>query len=514
MKYINKEMHLDVNDFDFGDFSNTFQIKVSGWKKIFTYFKLDYNENDDAQTNFNKLKPKLKQITGSRIYKFSGSKSIDPFYNTDFGESSLLTLLKVLSVIKEDVDTIYTDTGNYYENAIRSSLNQTWKIQSENTFSLKPENTNYMQPCYVNGQLVKADLPVNTVVPTGNIFNLKPAKINYENNVYDIDLSIFGGMPDGYPTFMQESSTNFYHPFDLVEIKTKTFYKFKNNVSQDEFGEYNYDPITQPAIRTYEFVYNPNNELVECNFISQRSIDDFNLLDEKTRFLKQKFANGFSSKRVEITGVFPVMELGEDGLPLYVPSKASKQFKTIDDKLVFKINDPGYYCQAALYALFTWLNKQIPTLDENNTPIYYISNNDLAQLKVLFAMGILKPERYVKFDENGALQLGTLNDGKHTRAISTKEKEMLLSVDEVYTELYKASDLKLLNKASRYSSNHHLENGYLNLITLLAECSDRYLSFFKDHKGFELKDSNDKKTANMLKRYFVTLNNKKTKNNI
>lgn len=499
MKYINKEMNLDKDDFDFGDFDNKFKITEQGWAKIFKYYGLEYTTNKEEA--FNRLKPHLKQITGSRLYVFSGSSEVGNFTINNFTDSSLLTILKILGVIKESGSSIYTDTGVYYENAIRSYVGNKNDVLTWNTFSLKdePEKLNKV---LVNNEEITPDNPIRTVTPTGNIFNLPNAIINFDGHAYHIDLSIFGGMPDGYPVFAQNNLDK--KNFDLIEVKTKSFSKFESEVSIDELGSYDYNAVVAPMVRVYEFVYDDNKKLINATFIKQRPVtEEIEQENSANNFTSTVYKNGYKTQRVEISGMFPVLKL-ENNQPIFSQSKYNKQFKTnANNETVFAINDPSYYCQASLYALLTWLNKQIPRF-ENGVAVYDVSINDLENLKVLFAMGIIKPDHYLKFSDEGGVQIYTVNDGKTTKTITNKELEQLLKVDELYTELYKVSSLELVNVNSKYASNHHSKDNRLNLITLLAECSDRYLSFFKEQEDYALKDVKDKATANALKKYFLT----------
>lgn len=485
MKIINSAFNLRKDDFDFGEISGVFNLKPSGWAKIYQKYNIKTDGLTDAQI-YKQLKPHLKKITGSRIYKYSASQPLQAKYQNDnpFAESSLLTTLECLGVIKDNIDSVYTDSGVYYENTIRNSLNEKYDVKKWTTFGLV--NDVETLPMYVGDELIAENAPNYHQTKTGNIFNLGTVKIKANGQLYKLDLSIFGGMPDGYPTFKGNK-----RPFNLIEVKTKSFYKLVNEVSTDVFGQKVYTPVVGEAVRTYELIKDKTGKIKQLNFLAQRKVNEPRTLDN---FTKQKMKNGDIVQLIEINGVFPQIKMNENGtVPQLFNEKQQKQYKKDG---TFYVNDEGYYCQATLYTLLTYLMTHKP---EKNG-VYDLSPQLLSRLKVIFAVGLLAPESYIKFPLDY-----TVFDGKTLAPIDIDLQQHLFKVNNVETEIFRVSDLRLLNLNSPWAKFGHDNAGEIDIFGLLATCEAKYLRFFKAKQGFLLKESADKQFVAGLRNYFLNL---------
>lgn len=498
MKYFNQAIKLDINDFDFGDHSNNFRILDSGIKKIQTYYKWDTNGNFYEQ-----IKTKAK-ITGSKLLSFSGSKDVNEEVNNPFAKSSLLTILEMIGIIKDSVDNIYVDTGNYYENTIRNSLNEHFKIKKWITFKLFKDNELF-NSMYIDNYFVPQNIPLVKMANKGNIFKVPALKIKYHDTIYHIDFSIFGGMPDGYAIY----EPNTPNLFRLVECKTKTFNKFENNVTKDEFNENNYEPIIIKANRVYIQTTNKNTGFKTYEFVKQYDSENENVVEALNVISEDE---NTKKEYVVLNGYFGKYKTNNQ--QIYVDeTKRKKQF---DSENHFKVNDISYYAQASLYSLLIYLSENEKF--KNTNEIIELTDQELSQLNVMFAMGLISAFNYVK---------PTIKINKQTiqndLVLYTKDGNFKLKqadwvyffkIDNVYYELYNINTFVVKNKYSKYASNSNLNNGTLNLISLLADCTSKYHEFFLENKGISLNEPNNKKTALMLKNYLFNLYNKTYDTNI
>lgn len=485
MKYFNEKMGLTIYDFDLGDESGSFQILESGWVKIFDYYHLTYNPLNSKLDNFSLIKPHIKQITGSRIFRLTNSVALGNTRN-DFAESSLSIFFKMIGIIKEDISSIYTSSGQYYENSIRNSVNNQYDVLKWQTFGLFPDEKHHLQPMYVANQLISENDPEFTKANGGNIFNLTNSIIKYNNKTYQIDLSLFGGMPDGYPIFKQENY------FDLIEVKTKSFAKLENNVLLDAFGNKNYEPMVAECIREYLEVTSLDGKLLGYKYLNQYVASDKFEINWVDKDLVDKHV-----KTVLLKGYFPIMKLDEQGDPLISLEKQEKQFK---DDGSFYVNDASYYAQASLYSVLTYFTNHT----KNAKNEYVLTQEIFNNLKVLFVMGIIKPMHYIQETINRQKQVFTWVDANKQpiRAINDEERINLFKISEVYEELYYVKDFIVQNEVSKYASLAHKTAGQLNILDLMATANDMYLDFFQEHKPFKLALKSDKDFIKGLKTYF------------
>lgn len=506
MKVWNDEIGLVPSDFSIEN--DNFKILSTGYEKIFKYYKLPFdakNFNTNPNAELIKLKDKIKKITGSRFFDFSGlndklTKPDEKSPKNPFAESEVWMFLMMLGIVKDSSESIYLATGNYYENAIRNSINEEYGIKKWDVPVIFNKDTSDdklfddFKPMKVNGKLINSTDTNFIRTFKGNYFdNKNEITLNYNNQTYHIDLSVFGGLPDGIPTFSDEKNNNL---FKMIEVKTKLLEKFENTINYDDFGNKEYVPLAHLMSRIMLVDYE-NDEISNVSLVGEEIMEKDFMQKIKSKLEALKSTLKPNQKLMIVNGDFSsVVYAKRSGLPQLQTMKVKEIFA--DGKMTqdnFKINNASYYSQASLYLFLNYLKQKAIKSGEAN-----LTKSDAESLITLFLMGIVDAKSYILPDYNNKkfnVGLVEFEDNKikiNDVKVDDKLIQAIYNVNAVYKEYYHLTDYAVYDDS----------NKIYNLFDVMDVCQKKYKDWFFNDLGVKLSSENDFNSIKAIMNYLET----------